>query len=93
MRAKRTDANQTEIVEGLRKHGYKVFITSMVGAGFPDIVCGAHGYNFFFEIKDGSKPPSHRKLTPPEREFHNTWQGQIAIITCLEDALDYLERL
>ncbi len=37
---KRTDANQNEIVEGLRKVGCTVAVTSAAGDGFPDIVVG-----------------------------------------------------
>lgn len=86
----RVDANQNEIVEGLRGVGATVAITSMVGNGFGDIVVGHRGRNFLFEIKDGSKPPSKRKLTPDEQEFHDTWRGTILIINSLDEALEIL---
>ena len=88
MIAAKVDANQAEIVRYLRDiPGCKVAITSMVANGFPDIVVGWMGRNYLFEIKDGAKPPSKRKLTPAERKFHKQWEyaGQIGIVTCVED--------
>lgn len=86
-RQARIDANQPQIVQGLRKCGYSVAITSGVGGGFPDIVVGARGRSLLFEIKDPDQSASGRKLTEDERQFHMTWMGQIAIIETLEDAL------
>lgn len=85
-RAARTDANQTEIVDGLRDFGASVFITSQLKK-FADILVGYKGLNYLMEIKDGKKPPSARKLTPDEEEFHDNWLGQIAIVESLEDAI------
>jgi hypothetical protein len=36
--AKRTDKNQSDIISGIRKFGYRVFDTSASGEGFPDMV-------------------------------------------------------
>jgi hypothetical protein len=88
MSAKRVDANQKEIVAALRKVGASVAHTHMVGQGFPDLVCGYRGQDWLFEIKDGSKPPSARKLTPAEHKFNLDWRGgQIHIVTSVDDAL------
>lgn len=92
MRAKRTDANQQHIVKALRKIGFSVFITSMVGQGFGDIVVGVHGRNFLFEVKDGDKHASQQRLTNAENLFHLTWKGQIDIITCPQDAIDIINK-
>ena len=94
MRAKRTDANQFQIVKGLRNNGFNVFVTSAIGFGFPDIVVsGGHSsQNYLFEIKDGDKPLAQQKLTVAEQKFHDTWPGQVAIIASLEEALDYLTK-
>ena len=86
-RAARVDANQPEIVTALRSVGASVAVTSMVGSGFPDIVVGYHGENFLLEIKDGSKPPSARKLTLDEQEFSDTWRGTVFIVTSVDEAL------
>lgn len=92
MRAKRIDGNQQEIVKALRKIGYSVFITSSVGQGFGDIVLGAHGRNFIFEIKDGKKHLSQQRLTNPESLFHAVWKGQIDVITSVDDAIDIINQ-
>lgn len=86
-RAARTDDNQNEIVEDLRRVGASVAITSVIGAGFPDIVVGYRGNNYLIEIKDGSKPPSRRRLTPDEQEFHDLWRGTVAVVNSSDEAL------
>lgn len=86
-RAARIDANQPEIVEVLRSVGASVAITSMLGDGFPDIVVGYQDANYLIEIKDGSKPPSRRKLTPDEQEWHNLWRGSVSVANSPEEAL------
>ena len=44
------------------------------------------------EVKDGSKPPSARKLTPNEQKFHDDWTGgELYVVTCIEEALDRLK--
>lgn len=88
--AKRTDSNQTEIVDALRKCGCSVYITSNVGKGFTDIVFGLCGINFLGEIKDGKKPPSARKLTPEEKKFHEEWKGQVCILESVEQAIAFV---
>ena len=44
-------------------------------------------FNFLMEIKDGSKPPSARKLTPGEQQWHETWKGQVCVVRNVEEAL------
>ena len=87
MRGKRIDANQNEVVLALRKLGFSVAITSMVGKGFPDLVVGKNGTNWLFELKDGSKTPSQKKLTPDEQKFFDGWRGQINKVDGLDDIL------
>lgn len=88
-RAKRTDANQTKIVSQLRQLGFSVAITSMVGDGFPDLVVAKANKTCLIELKDGSKPPSQRKLTPDEIKFIDEWRGAIIVATELKPILDY----
>jgi len=89
-RAARIDGNQTEIVQALRRVGASVSITSMVGSGFPDIVVGFRGVNWLVEIKDGSKPPSRRKLTGDEQTFFDTWHGQVNVVKNTDEALELI---
>jgi len=87
MRARKIDANQPEIVEGLRAIGCSVAITSAAGDGFPDLVVGYYGENYMLEVKDGNKIPSKRKLTPEQEQFHINWRGQIQIVNNLDEAI------
>lgn len=93
VRAKRTDANQKIIVEMFRKLGFSVFVSSSIGHGFPDIVCGKNGINLLVEIKDGDKPPSARKLTEEEEKFRESWNGQYCVVTCVEEVMRINEEL
>jgi len=86
-RAAAVDANQSEIVKALRGIGATVSLTHRLGEGFPDICVGYHGRNILMEIKDGSKPPSARKLTKPEQAWHDAWRGQVVIVESVDDAL------
>jgi len=85
-RAARVDENQSRIVEGLRRMGCSVLIISQLKNCF-DILVGFRGVNFAFEIKDGTKPPSQRRLTDGEQNFFDQWQGQVSVIESLEDAI------
>lgn len=88
---KRTDRNHAEIINALRKiPNLSVFSTHEVGKGFPDIVVGYKGINYLIEIKDGNKPPSARKLTDAELQFHSNWRGQIKIVNNLDEVLNLL---
>jgi len=91
LRAARVDVNQNEIVKGLRKAGCSVLIISQLKNCF-DILVGARGYNFAFEIKDGNKPPSGRRLTQGEREFFVAWRGQVDVIHTVEEAFKIIEK-
>jgi len=86
-RAAKIDDNQKKIVEGLRKCGVSVSVTSMMGKGFPDIIAGHSGTNYMIELKDGNKTASRRKLTEDEQEWHDKWKGQVAVADSLEDCL------
>ena len=56
-----------------------------MGDGFPDLVVARNGINVLVEVKDGSKPPSKQKLTKDQEEFHASWKGWIAVVTCIAD--------
>jgi len=66
----KTDNNQTAIVKALRAAGCFVTSLASVGKGVPDALVGSGGKWFLLEIKDGSKPPSGRKLTDDEIKWH-----------------------
>lgn len=91
MRAARTDGNQTQIVNGLRAAGISVSITSAIGQGFPDLVCGYLGRNFLLEIKDPTKPKADRQLTPDQVTFRDNWKGQYSKVETLDDAIKTIQ--
>lgn len=51
------------------------------------------GVNLLIEIKDGSQPPSKKKLTEPEQEWHDKWKGHVCIVESEEDIKDLLHPL
>lgn len=85
-RAARKDDNQAEIVKGLRKIGVKVEILNQ--DDIPDLLIGYRFHFWLFEIKDGKKAPSRRKLRPGQQRFAERWAGYpIAKIENLDEAL------
>jgi hypothetical protein len=64
--------------------------THAVGQGFPDLVVSFRGRNILIEIKDGSKPPSARRLTPDQKEFHESWDGELYVVESAEQAIKVL---
>lgn len=87
MKAARVDDNQKQVVTYLRGKGISVSVTSGMGKGFPDLVCGYKGKNILLEIKDGNKVLSAQKLTPEQRIWHDEWVGQIDVVNTCETAL------
>ena len=82
------DANQPEVVKALRKAGATVLHMHTLGKGAPDLLVGYAGHNIALELKDGSKPPSARKLTEDEQEWHDAWRGQVCTVKSVDEALD-----
>ena len=76
-RAAKIDGNQFSVVWALRKAGCNVLIISALGDGSPDILVNRAGQIYMLEIKDGSKPPSRRKLTPDQERFKRDWPVQV----------------
>ena len=85
----RKDDNQTSIVKALRKAGFKVRILNQ--EDLPDLLVG-HRFNFWlFEVKDGNKSPSRRKLRPGQQAFAEEFAGYpVCKIESLEDAFKVL---
>jgi hypothetical protein len=83
----RRDDNHTDIVGTFRAIGFSVLDTASLGGGAPDVMVSNHLNTWAIEIKDGTKPPSARKLTKAEETFRDTWQGRYAIIESVDDVL------
>lgn len=94
MKNAKADANQTEIVAALRTYGCLVQHLHIVGEGVPDLLIGIHKRFGLVEIKDGSKSPSQRKLTPAQIKFWDEWQGfPMALVTDVDGALRFARML
>jgi len=61
----RTDGNHTEVIEAMRNIGAVVYSVASI-PNFTDTLVGYRGQLFIIEIKDGTLPPSKRKLTDGE---------------------------
>ena len=79
---KRTDGNQSDIVDALRDVGATVEILSSVGKDFPDVIVGFRGVNYLFEIK-----MPEGKLSDGQIEWHHSWQGQAAVVRNRDEVL------
>lgn len=82
------DANQSEIVDALRDAGCMVQPLHAVGQGVPDLLVSRCGVNYLLEVKDGSKPPSERKLTADQVKWHGDWRGPVAVVHTVKEAFE-----
>ncbi len=90
-RSAKVDANHSLIVGALRACGATVQSLAAIGGGCPDLLVGHRGRIHLFEIKDGSKPPSARKLTPDQETWHAAWRGApVLVIESVEQAITAL---
>lgn len=86
------DNNQAEIVTALRDIGTTVFITSAVGGGCPDLICGFNGIIFVLEIKNPKTPYGRKGLTASQRKFWDKWSAPGAIVHSIDEALTAARR-
>lgn len=86
-RAAKVDANQPDIVARLRDVGASVQPLHAVGKGCPDLLVGFRGVNHLLEVKDGSLPPSARKLTEAQAEWHPAWRGNVVVVNNVAEAM------
>ena len=86
-RAAKVDDNQSEIVTLFRKLGWTVLIISQL-KNCADIIVSKNGRTVTVEIKDGNKSPSQRKLSEGEVKFRDNWQGEYALIICVDDVME-----
>ena len=90
-RAAKIDANQTQVVEALRAAGATVQSLAAVGQGVPDLLVGFQGQTVLLEVKNGRAPPSERRLTEQQLEWHGAWRGgPLAVVDGVDAALRVL---
>jgi len=85
---RKTDKNQQEIIDVLRRIGYTVISLHAVGNGCPDILAGKKGINYLFEVKSEGG-----QLNENEIDHFKTWRGQSHVIYSAEQAIEIVERL
>jgi len=91
-RAARRDAGEQDIIKAMREAG--AFVKVINDEGTFDLLCWCNGRTLLLEIKDGTKPPSARRLTDAEQKFHDTWPGDnLHIVNSVEEALALLRSL
>lgn len=84
--AAKVDSNHGEVMGALRRAGILAHSTAAMGKGFPDILAGFRGVLVLLEVKDGSLPPSARKLTKDEATFLATWP-RVYVVGSAEEAI------
>ena len=93
-RAARTDTNHTAVVEAFRMCGCSVLSLAQLAGGCPDLLVSLdRDTSLLVEVKDGTRPPSERRLTPDQRDFHEAWKGRICIVESATAALDLVALL
>lgn len=86
----RLDANHKAVVTALRKIGASVQSLASVGDGCPDLLVGYHGVNVLLEVKNETKPPSSRRLTEDEADWHERWEGSVVTVESPHAAVNYV---
>lgn len=84
-RAAKVDANQAAIVGALKACGAQVLSLAAIGKGVPDLLVLHRGRYQLLEVKDGSKSPSERRLTPAQEDFHRDWL--VTVVETVEGAV------
>lgn len=84
-RRPRVDGPHGDIRDALRRVGCDVLSLAALGDGVPDLLVHRAGRWWLFEVKDGAKSPSRRKLTPDERRFAERWP--VRVVLSVDEAL------
>jgi len=88
-RAKRTDANHAAVRDKLREVGY--IVHDLANLGIPvdlGVQSPSGSIPLFLEVKDGSKPPSKRKLTPAAQKWAELTKDQTKVVLSPQEALE-----
>lgn len=77
----RTDGNHSAVITAFRKCGVSVLSLAPLGGGVPDLLCACANGMWLVEVKDGSLPPSQRKLNDLQVEWHSKWPQKVFVVT------------
>jgi len=88
--SKRTDKNQQEIIDAMRKMGATVMDLSRVGKGCPDLLVGINNKTALVEVKSSAKA----KYTPHQEKWLQAWNGgTVARIDSIDSAIQLIKIL
>ena len=86
------DANEPAIIEAIKQIGG--LVQPITAKGCPDLLVLYRRRLMLFEIKDGSKIPSKRRLTDDQKRFHEEWsEAPIFVIETIQDAMQAMSEL
>lgn len=85
--AAKKDDNHNKIVQFFKVCGWTVLEVHQL-KNCCDIFVSRAFQTIAVEIKDGSKPPSKRKLTAGEFLFRQNWRGHYRLVESIEDVMD-----
>lgn len=97
----KVDSNHAAIVNELRGARLSVQSLAKVADGCPDICVGYAGVNLLFEIKvceeytaTGAlkKNPKMEPLTEDEVTWHQSWLGQVAVVSSSRQVIQVMEK-
>lgn len=93
MKRQRPDDNQDDLVKVYERLGCKVQRVSAFLSC--DLIVGGWGVIDWVEIKDGSKPPSARKLSAKEIEFQAKWESARPVVNVknVEEVMEHVYRM
>jgi hypothetical protein len=93
-RASNKDSNHAEVRAAFEAMGCTVENLESPTAGVPDLLVGIFGLTELVEVKDGTKPPSARKLNDAQREWHARWRGRKPVVVqSVDDAVAVVAKL
>ena len=84
-RNSKIDSTQPAIIKAYRSFGVSVQPTHMIGGDFPDLICALQLRTWLTECKDGTLPPSKRKLSPGQQEFRDEWCGIVFTVLSADE--------
>jgi hypothetical protein len=87
--AAQRDANHSQVRDGLRDCGFEAEDIGGLGGGIGDILCRHRGTGRvrFFEVKDGTKSASRKKLTPAEKRMQALLGDLYVVVETLQEAV------
>lgn len=87
----RRDGNHAQMLALARQLFPCVEDHSQQTVGYDLLIKNSHGRVFMIEIKDGSLPPSRRRLTPREDMMCNQWGSTYWVIEKADDLVALLK--